>query len=145
MAPRIGRSAKLITLLIRAQLVAHDINLTREQFILLMHVEERPKPQSSLALITERDKGSLTRLVQSLEKKEFIKRNDCQEDNRVNYVEITTKGIEVLNQTKPIVAALFAKIKKGINTEDWNVAIAVLDKITANANDELKKVDNSKY
>jgi DNA-binding MarR family transcriptional regulator len=144
MAPRIGRSAKLITLLIKAQFTANGISLTKEQFVLLMHVEEGPKPQSSLAMITERDKGSLTRLVQSLEKKNYVTRKMCEADGRVNHVKITKKGIDVLNQTKPIVSELFVQLKSGIEEEEKEIALKVLEKILDNATKELEKIENTK-
>ncbi len=66
-APRIGKSSKFIHMMIQQSLDYHNIPLTKEQFVVLLYLEEEAKPQSFLAHITERNKGSLTRLVQSLE------------------------------------------------------------------------------
>lgn len=145
MAPKIGKTAKLITMVIKGKFAANNILLTKEQFVLLMNIEEGPQPQSSLVMITERNKGSLTRLVQSLEKKKYVKRKVCEKDSRVNRVEITNKGLELLNQTKPLVSEVFAHIKAGLNEEEKEIAFKVLDQIAANAAEELKNLENSKY
>lgn len=101
-APYVGKSAKYFSMLVKNSFLQHNIALTKEQFIVLACVEEESQPQSSLANITERDKGSLARLVQSLEKKKYVVRKACCEDNRVNWVQITEKGKSILKKRNPL-------------------------------------------
>lgn len=140
-APNVGRTAKYINSLIKSRFEEHQVPLTKEQYIVLLRVEKEPKPQNFLAIVTERDKGSLTRLVQSLEKKEFIKRKVCEEDNRVNKVEITKKGRDVLNQVKPLMSNIFECLHDGISTEEKEITLKVLSKIQKNSLKEIDELD----
>lgn len=142
--PNIGKTTKLSSFLVKALFSLHQIDLSKEQFILLLCLEQGSKRQSSLADITERDKGSLTRLVQSLEKKGFIKRRVCGRDSRVNYVEIDRKGREILEKAKPIMLELFQSLQNGIDPEHHKITIQVLETIQNNAIQEFEKIDLKK-
>ncbi|MDB9775399.1 MarR family transcriptional regulator [Vicingaceae bacterium] len=109
-----------------------SISLTKEQFIVLCHLESGPQPQTSLAMITERDKGSLTRLVQTLERKNYVIKKSSKNDNRVNFVEITQLGNSILQKTKPIVNQVFNDVEQQISPEELTIAISVLEKIQQN-------------
>ncbi len=109
-----------------------SISLTKEQFIVLCHLESGPQPQTSLAMITERDKGSLTRLVQTLERKNYVIKKSSKNDNRVNFVEITQLGNSILQKTKPIVNQVFNEVEQQISPEELTIAISVLEKIQQN-------------
>lgn len=139
LVPKVGKTAKLMSVLVKSTLAEHKVPLSKEQFVVLLCLEEEAKPQSSLALIMEQNKGSLTRLVQSLEKKEFVKRSVCKEDNRVNWVTITSKGEEILNKTKPLVSRVFNSVQSGIDPVDQATAIKVLLQMQQNALEHLNK------
>lgn len=139
--PKVGKTAKYISAFIRAKLEQQGLGLSKEQFIVLHHLEEEDKAQSMLAMITERDKGSLTRLVQSLEKKELVKRKVCPNDSRVNRVSITEKGRAILEQTKPIFKEVFNVLEAGISEEEKAIVDRVLQKLRENANHEMEKLE----
>lgn len=144
MIPQIGRTSKFMGLLVKTLFNHHKIDLSKEQFILLLFVEVESKPQSSLASITERDKGSLTRLVQSLEKKGYVKRRVCGKDSRVNYVEIDDLGRSVIEKAKPIIQELFDSLKKGIDPKHNEIAMQVLKQIQENAFEEFELLEKNK-
>ncbi len=142
--PQMGRTSKLTSLLVNSLFSNHSIGLTKEQFILLLWIETEPKPQSSLAIITERNKGSLTRLVQSLEKKGYVKRRVCGKDSRVNYVEIADLGREIVEKAKPIIQQLFNSLQKGIDPKHNEIALQVLKQIQKNAFEEFEILEKNK-
>jgi len=131
--PEIGKTMKFIDIMVKAQFAKNGIDLTKEQFVLLRFLDQGPKPQSSLALITERDKGSLTRLVQSLERKKFIKRTVSKSDQRVNLVEMTPLGEKVALQARPIILSIIETLQNGVNEKDKEVTKRVLQCIRTNA------------
>lgn len=139
--PKVGKAAKYISAFIRAKLEQQGLSLSKEQFIVLHHLEEEDKAQSMLAMITERDKSSLTRLVQSLEKKGLVKRKVCPNDSRVNRVSITEKGRAILEQTKPIFKEVFKVLEAGISEEEKAIVDRVLQKLRENANHEMEKLE----
>jgi DNA-binding MarR family transcriptional regulator len=140
-APNVGRTAKYINSLIKSRFEENEIPLSKEQYIVLLRVENEPKPQKFLANVTERDKGSLTRLVQSLEKKQLVKRKICQEDSRVNKVEITKRGTAVLNQVKPLMISIYESLHGGINAQEKEITLKVLSIIQENAMKEIKEIE----
>lgn len=137
--PNVGKTGKFINTLIKSKFLENKIPLSKEQFIVLLRVEDEPKQQSVLSMITERDKGSLTRLVQSLEKKRYIIRRVCSHDSRANWVEITDKGQEILNKIKPIMAGIYESIQVDISEEEKQIALKVLIKIQENAKKEFEE------
>ncbi len=144
MAPKVGKTAKCIRMMMRALFTAHQIPLTKEQFIVLICLQEEPQPQSALALITERDKGSLTRLVQSLEKKNYVKRTVSNTDARVNQVALTKHGKEIIKQTKPLMLKFVQSLQQGIDPAEMEIASKVLTQIQNNALDQLNKLEQHK-
>ena len=144
MIPQLGKTTKFINMMVKAHFVANDIPLTKEQFIVLLCLEEEPQPQSFLATITERDKGSLTRLVQSLEKKRYVIRKACKADSRVIQVEVSPKGRAILEQTKPIIKSLFARLQLGVDEKEKVVAMKVIEQIQENASKEIEKIEHIK-
>ncbi len=144
MAPRVAKTTKFISMMIKSHLAAHDVPLTKEQFIVLLCLEEGAKNQSFLAILTERNKGSLTRLIQSIEKKGYIERNVSSADNRVNEVELTSEGKMVLEETKPIMKNLFAVLQQGVEEEEMQIATRVLEKIQINATHEIERLEVKK-
>ena len=144
LAPKVIKTAKFVSMMIKAQFAAHSIKLTKEQFAVLLYLEEGRKNQSFLAVVTERDKGSLTRLIQSLEKKGYIKRTTSKEDNRVNQVELTTKGREILAETKPLMMGFFSSLQEGISAKEMELATKVLQKMQQNAINQIEKLEEKK-
>lgn len=143
-APKVGRTAKVIHMMMKATLLQKNIDLTKEQFFVLLCLEQEARPQSFLAMITERDKGSLTRLVQSLEKKEYVQRSVSESDGRVNYVELTPQGQKVLNNTKPLMTKMVMQLQDGIDEHEKSIALKVLQQVQGNALSELERIENIK-
>tara|TARA_R110002094_G_scaffold56864_7_gene67997 strand:+ start:273 stop:746 length:474 start_codon:yes stop_codon:yes gene_type:complete len=142
--PNIGRTSKLMSLLVKALFAQEKLDLTKEQFIILLCIEEESIVQSELALITERNKGSLTRLLQSLEKKSYIKRRVCKNDSRVNHVEIDQKGKDILEMTKPKMLELFKSLQKGLDPKDLELSLGVMKKLQNNIQELFENLEKNK-
>jgi DNA-binding MarR family transcriptional regulator len=144
MVPKVGKTAKFLSMMIKSHFAAHNLPLTKEQFLVLLCLEDGCQSQSFLTVITERDKGSLARLIQSLEKKSYVIRNTHADDNRVNEVELTVLGKEILEETKPIMKHLFELAQKGITESEMELVTGVLEKMQANAMHEIDKIEETK-
>ncbi|NND95344.1 MAG: MarR family transcriptional regulator [Flavobacteriales bacterium] len=136
--PTIGRTMKCIDMFIKKEFNEVGLVLTKNQFIVLRLVHESPRPQSSLALITERNKGSLARLIHSLESKDYVKRQVLKEDRRVKVIMITPRGEETLRRAIPVILSVFEKLQLGLDTEDSQTTMRVLEKVMSNAQKELQ-------
>lgn len=133
MLPWIGKTMKHIDLYINARLSEKGVNLSRQQVVLMKILnEDGPLPQNNLAFLTDRDKTSLTRLVNGMEKKNLVARTTSPEDKRVNLVHITKKGEKVLNETAPALLAIASEMESGISAEEVETVIRVMGKIQEN-------------
>ena len=133
--PVMNRCNKSVQLVMEQQMQASAIGLTIKQYILLHRVGERERPQHELAMITNRDKGSLTRLIQLLEKKQFVKRSLCKNDSRKMRVNITKKGIDALKKGSEIVNKSFETIGKVLSDKEQATLIKICLKLNDRADD----------
>lgn len=142
LVPNTGRAYKHIGILINCRL--RSLDLTLKQFILLKFVRNEPLPQSELAIITERDKGSLTRLIQSMERKGLVRKKGSKSDRRVNVIESTLKGKIACKAAWPIVTKTFEELNKGLSQKDQNTVITVMKTLTANAIELTERTKETK-
>ncbi len=132
-APWIGKTAKLMSIFLKDAFAKHAIDMTKEQFILLKVLHEHEGViQKDLAFITERNKGSLARLINTMEKKNFVARIPDTEDKRINRVHLTAHGQKIFLQTQPIVQVCIKQAQQGLTEEEIKTTIAVLEKIQKN-------------
>ena len=134
----IGKTAKIMGAYANNQLVEHKILLTRTQLIVLKTLEHtNGLSQNDLAFITERDKTSLTRLMNTMEKKQLVYRTSSKVDKRIKLVFMTDIGKDLLEQAVPVVHEIETKITQGISNSDIETAISVLRRVQTNVNNSI--------
>lgn len=112
------------------------IDTTREQIILLKHLCVKDGlVQNDLAFISNRDKTSLTRLINKMEEKGLLTRLQCTEDNRCNKIYITTKGRALFEKAFPIIEKVAHKLQENLNQEEIAFSIQIFKKILNNISD----------
>lgn len=117
--PWMGRTMKLADTYITNQLMERKIDLTKVQLILLKILYSNDgQPQNDLALLTNRDKASLARLLDIVERKGLVVRVPSKEDKRIKLVHITKKGIEYYERARPLLLEMINKIQEGISDRD---------------------------
>ncbi|BAM46466.1 MAG: MarR family transcriptional regulator [Amphibacillus sp.] len=77
--------------------------------------------------------GSITYVVDKLEKKQYLKRTQCAEDRRITFASITDKGKELLNEIFPTHWEQIENITAGLSEEEKLVAIELLKKLGKHA------------
>ncbi len=131
--PWVGKASKFGSFFLSDVFRLHDIDLTKEQFILLMKLHGQDgRPQHTLAFITDRDKTSLTRLITTLEKKGLVKRSVSKEDKRSNLVFLTEQGRLLVMRTIPLGWEALNKVQEGISEEEIDITLTVLKKMIKN-------------
>lgn len=73
--------------------------------------------------------GSITYVVDKLEKKGLVVRNPCSEDRRVIYAEITESGNDLMNDIFPIHEKFLHEQMSDLSGEEKNFLIHLLKKI----------------
>jgi len=134
LAPWIGQTSKLMTLYITDVFKKHNVSLTKEQWIVLkiLHEEQDGIIQNDLAFITGRNKGSLTRLINVMEKNDLVKRIASKEDSRKNLVFITTNGKKTFAKMKPIMLENIKILQNGISETEIEQFINIMKKLQNN-------------
>lgn len=126
---------KEIKALINNELSKHGINLSKEQVIVLKKlVEKDGRPQQDLAVVTSRDKTSLSRLLATMENKNLLKRKQSHTDKRINLVFITSHGKSEFNKAKPIALKIINQAIKGVDSNRIDQTKLLLSEIYENLN-----------
>jgi len=133
LVPWLGKTSRMFGYLLHEVLLEHDIDITKEQLVILMKLNEKGSlKQSELAFITDRDKTSLTRLINTMERKNLVERKISTEDKRVNIIHITNTGFKLFTKASPIAFTTIQKVQQGLSSSEVNDAIATIEKIQNN-------------
>lgn len=116
-----------------AMLKKQNVDLTPEQFLLIdLLWNQGPLSQQEIADQMHKDKNSITKLVDAIERKGFVKRNQNPNDRRSNTI-VTTKLAESLkDDAKSKGISILDKMLRGISEEELNTFLETLDKLCAN-------------
>ncbi|MEM9991442.1 MAG: MarR family transcriptional regulator, partial [Bacteroidota bacterium] len=125
--PQIGKMYKEMGILLRQQCKVYGVDMTREQFILLKTLQVQDGlPQSDLAFITENNKSSITRLINVMERKNWVARLPSKADARINHIHLTKLGKTTLKNFLPIISELRSKIYANITEEALETTFGVI-------------------
>jgi len=109
--------------------------LTINQFGFLIAIYEKKEEviQKDMAEVLGKDQSSILRIVDSLEKKELIRRVVDNDDRRKNFLMVTKKGDHVIEQYLKIESQLDNKLLDGLSKSDIDTFYKVTDHIKNNA------------
>jgi DNA-binding MarR family transcriptional regulator len=105
-----------------------EYNISSEQYAVMKLVDEFEKlTPSEIAKLLARDKANITRIVNSLLKKGFIKKENL---NKKSYhVLLTDEGKEVLKKAEKIAVDFNKKIKALVGEDEYEFLIKKLSQI----------------
>lgn len=133
LGPWLGKTIKMIEIRIEETLKENGIDITKVQFLLLKSVHKKEGiNQNDLAFYTNRNKSSLARVINSLEKKNYIARIPAKHDKRINQLFITSKGQQIIDIAKPHFINMANTIENGLTKEEIENTINTLKKIQTN-------------
>jgi DNA-binding MarR family transcriptional regulator len=131
--PWLSRVLKSYSKVVMDEFDEQNIKISRDQYIVLRKLsEEDGQMQNDLALATDRDKTSLTRLLITMERKNFIVRNPCAFDKRVKKVFITDIGKKTIKNCLPILKRIADSSEEDIEKTEIENAIKTLKKVHLN-------------
>ena len=109
------------------------LDITVEQWSVLMHLwKEDGVNQQELCNKTFRDKPSITRLVDNLEKLGLVKRVAGKDDRRINYIFLTEEARSIRDKTMDLANATLMEGLNGVSEEDVEVVRRVLSQVYDN-------------
>lgn len=108
-------------------------DMTIDQGLVLIFLDEYPDmTQKEIAELVFKDNASMTRMINTMVKKKYLKRSMHAEDRRRFNIEITSKGKEVLKILPPIIQNNRNSSLQGISKNEQKQLEAILKKIRAN-------------
>lgn len=140
--PWLGKTMKLVDVLVNLVFQQHNMELKKNQVIILRLISNGMHAQSDLSIVTERDKSSLSRLLKGMISKGLVKRQKDEIDARQFQVYLTKKGEETLEQALPILVEAFDKIQDRVSQEDLETVKRVMGQFQNNISKELTLFDN---
>ena len=118
---------------------AEGLNLTIEQWSILYHLwKEDGMSQQELCNATFRDKPSITRLVDNLEKLKLVKRVPAETDRRINKIFLTKEAQKLQEQTMLLANETLNEALKGVPPEHVELSKEVLQKVYDNLNGQAE-------
>ncbi len=116
-----------------AMLKFHNIDLTPEQFLLLdLLWNKGPLSQQELADSLLKDKNSVTKLVDALERKGFVARRQNPNDRRSNTIILTETATKLKDDAKIKGVTILDKMIADIKEEELCLFLDTLQKLCAN-------------
>jgi DNA-binding MarR family transcriptional regulator len=105
-----------------------SFQLSSEQFAVLKLLDEiGPMTPTKISNILQRDKATITRIINSLEKKGFITKQKV--DNRSFEISITSKGYKEYKKADEIAQKFHEKIRTLISDDEYFMLLETLKKI----------------
>ena len=119
-------------------------NLTTEQWVVLLNLSKQNKiSQKLLAEVSGKDQSTLARILDILERKNFIERHPSEEDRRSFVIHITEAGLSISKKVTPFLDDLFNNLLKDIHYEKLKIYNEVLLQIDENINNLQQDRRNS--
>ena len=111
----------------------NGINMTPEQFLVMDILwDEQAISQQKIADIIRKDKNSVTKFIDSLEKNKLVTRTVDKNDRRINKIELTEEGVALEEKTTEIAIKFMNDTIKGIDERDLDTFSKVLQQMNTN-------------
>lgn len=115
----------------QAATVLSEYELSFHQWIALLKLDEgSARTASEICRTMMHDNGALTRLIDNLEKRGFLRRERSQQDRRVVQLILTPQGTQAVREMTPkIVGHLNEAMDQGFSLDEFNTLIHLLGKL----------------
>ena len=131
----VGKISETINRTFLRTFTAAGIDISIEQWTVLACLWNKDKvTQQTLCSLTAKDKPSMTRLIDKLEKHNLVTRVSDHNDRRINLIHLTDSGIALQQKATELVEKIVCKALNNITEEELTISRGVLKKIMTNLN-----------
>lgn len=125
------------------ELTRNGINLTPEQYLVMDILwDAEVMSQQAIADIIQKDKNSVTKFIDSLEKKGLVYRQVNKTDRRVNNIVVSEEGMKLKARTTEVAIGMMRNVLKDIKEEDLMALDKVMNQIKENIDEAEKEVES---
>jgi DNA-binding MarR family transcriptional regulator len=116
--------------------------VTPEQYLVLDILwEKQSLSQQNIADLIQKDKNSVTKIIDSLEKKNLVNRVVDQRDRRINKIELTQEGLALEKITTKVAINFMNDTIKSIDNQDLDKFVEVMRRLKDNL-DNIEATSN---
>lgn len=128
-----GKASTAIARRLQKNFKQAGIDITVEQWSVLYHLWKTDGiSQQELCNATFRDKPSITRLVDNLEKVKLVKRVASKDDRRMNLIFLTEEALKLEAQTMEVANTTLNEALEGVSAENISICKEVLQVVYDN-------------
>ena len=128
-----GKASTAIARRLQKNFKESGIEITIEQWSVLYHLwKQEGQSQQQLCDATFRDKPSITRLVDILEKSKLVKRVASKNDRRSNHIYLTKEGKVLEEKTMEVANTTLNEALQGVTNGQIEIAKEVLQMVYDN-------------
>lgn len=118
---------------IRQQLKECSLDLTSEMMQVMHYLWANDGVnQQEIANAVNKDKASLTSLLDNLARRELVERRADSQDRRNKRIVLTTKGRDLERQITPLMQEMYELAGRALPEDQLHASMAVLEQITKN-------------
>jgi len=122
-----GKASTAIARNLQKKFNSAGLKITIEQWSVLYHLwKEDGRSQQELCNATFRDKPSITRLVDNLERLQLVKRIASDNDRRINLIYLTRQAQRLQDETMELAESTLNEALEGVPPEKIEVCKEVL-------------------
>jgi len=128
-----GKVSAAINRKLHKNFTENGLHITPEQWTILIYLSEQDGvTQQQLCVATYKDKPSMTRLIDAMERSNLVVRLTNPLDRRSNTVHLTRTGREIKERAQKIALRTLKESLRGLGLEDLRVSQEVLRRIFDN-------------
>ncbi|HRB31074.1 MAG TPA: MarR family transcriptional regulator [Ferruginibacter sp.] len=128
-----GKASTAIARRLQKNFKQSGLDITIEQWSVLYHLwKEDGISQQQLCESTFRDKPSITRLVDNLEKLKMVKRVPSKDDRRINMIYLTPEALKLQEQSMQLANQTLNEALVGVTNGQVEIAKEVLQQVYEN-------------
>ncbi len=128
-----GRFTKLFSEQMTENFRKHGYQITNEQFgVLTVLWYKDGISQKEIAQAIERDKTTISRVLDSMIKRDLLKREESSVDKRTKLIFLTSKGKQMQNELVAIGGKMYLQAIEGITEEELKTTLQTIQKLTDN-------------
>ena len=126
------------------ELSKNNINLTPEQYLVMDILwDQGTLSQQAIADIIQKDKNSVTKFIDSLEKKGLVSRVVNKNDRRINNIIVSEEGLKLKDKTTEVAINMMQNVLADISEDDLLIFDKVMNQIKSNIDSYwFKSADN---
>lgn len=114
-------------------------DITSEQYLILsLLVEQGELYQRQISELTYKDRSNVSRIINILEEKEFVKRINDSNGRKIFKIVVTEKGKQLREKIHPVMVDIRKVMTKGISKEELENCLQTLEKMLENMKDKVK-------